>query len=371
MDNAHRLFNCNSCKKSYSSYKSLWNHNKKFHDNINNGVNASVNGVDASVNGVNGNVNGTNGNVNGNINVKMYNCLKCNKSFASRQSRYQHENKYCKNTDISIIQNQEETIKLKEENKKLKEENIILKKSKENITNNNITNNNNNSITNNNNGTINNTYNFNINAVGNESLDKLTFKEIRQIFNQNMNCLIEALKIVNFNKNIPENHNFYNSSLEGKYVNVYNIEENKIEKRNKKDFFDVILSSSIRMIDVLGEQLRKKITNNNKTQLIKQINDVKNKYYNYRKTYHSNFNEISYNNKQLVKKTINKKINNEIITDELNQLSDSNSDNDNSDSDSDSYESNMSDSDHIQPLKMTDDNESFLKPKKYKLFYNT
>ena len=26
-------YNCNECKKKYSSYNSLWNHNKKFHIN--------------------------------------------------------------------------------------------------------------------------------------------------------------------------------------------------------------------------------------------------------------------------------------------------------------------------------------------------
>ena len=31
MDNTHGLYNCNICNKNYSSYKSLWNHNKQFH----------------------------------------------------------------------------------------------------------------------------------------------------------------------------------------------------------------------------------------------------------------------------------------------------------------------------------------------------
>ena len=32
------VYNCTSCKKEYSSYKSLWNHNKKFHDKNNNNM---------------------------------------------------------------------------------------------------------------------------------------------------------------------------------------------------------------------------------------------------------------------------------------------------------------------------------------------
>jgi hypothetical protein len=31
MDNLDRSYRCNICIKTYSSYKSLWNHNNKFH----------------------------------------------------------------------------------------------------------------------------------------------------------------------------------------------------------------------------------------------------------------------------------------------------------------------------------------------------
>ena len=34
MDSADRKYNCKTCDKNYSCYKSLWNHNKKFHKNI-------------------------------------------------------------------------------------------------------------------------------------------------------------------------------------------------------------------------------------------------------------------------------------------------------------------------------------------------
>jgi hypothetical protein len=32
MDKKDRLFICDICNKNYSSYKSLWNYNKKFHN---------------------------------------------------------------------------------------------------------------------------------------------------------------------------------------------------------------------------------------------------------------------------------------------------------------------------------------------------
>ena len=83
-------FICKTCNKEYSSYQSLWNHNKKFH------VNTNVNNVNTNVNT---NVNNVNTNVNNNVNNvnKTYNCLYCNKIFLFRQSKYLHEKKYCKN----------------------------------------------------------------------------------------------------------------------------------------------------------------------------------------------------------------------------------------------------------------------------------
>ena len=38
MDNPQKnngCYRCDKCNKEYSSYKSLWNHNKNFHSNIN------------------------------------------------------------------------------------------------------------------------------------------------------------------------------------------------------------------------------------------------------------------------------------------------------------------------------------------------
>ena len=115
-----------------------------------------------------------------------------------------------------------------------------------------------NTTNNNNNGTINNiTNNFVINKIGEESISKLKFKDIKNIFREQKNCLYHAIKYVNFNEKIPENHSFYNSSLEGKYINVFNNDNNEIEKKNKKDFFDSILLSSINMINLKMIYLRK------------------------------------------------------------------------------------------------------------------
>ncbi len=130
MDKFNGSFKCNNCNKYYSSYKSIWNHNKKFHskvvndsvnvvndsvnvvndsvnvvnDSVNvvndsvNVVNDSVNVVNDSVNVVNDSVNVVNDSKNDSINVvnhKKYKCSFCKNIFNHRQGKHQHE-KYVK-----------------------------------------------------------------------------------------------------------------------------------------------------------------------------------------------------------------------------------------------------------------------------------
>jgi hypothetical protein len=68
-----------------------------------------------------------------------------------------------------------------------------------------IVNKNTNNTNNINHGTINNNT-FIINKIGEESISKLKFKDIKNIFREQKNCLYHAIKYVNFNDKIPENH---------------------------------------------------------------------------------------------------------------------------------------------------------------------
>jgi hypothetical protein len=297
MDNTDGSYNCKSCAKTYASYKSLWNHNKKFHTPEPQTPTTAPTKVEIVPT------------------IKPQNmCLYCNKILSRNDARYRHE-KTCK-TKNNIIK------KLEEENKIIKEEIKQLKNKSNNTTNNNTTNNINN-------GTINNNT-FIINKIGEETINKLSYDDIKDIFRQHKNCLYHAISYVNFNKNIPENHNFYNSSLEGKYINVYNNDKNEIEKKNKKDFFDTILLSSISITSLLYERIKRSVSRRKQLKLRKMIDEIKNIAYigRNKKIYITNFNEISYNNKNIVKNTWNKKLNNLQITDH-------NSSDDESDNDSD------------------------------------
>jgi len=97
-------YNCNICKKSYSSYKSLWNHNKKKHTlNIN--PNLTINNLKLDNN---------------------YQCRYCKNIYKFAQGRWRHE-KNCNNNKIVKIQKENKKIKI--EMKELKT--IITKLSKD------------------------------------------------------------------------------------------------------------------------------------------------------------------------------------------------------------------------------------------------
>jgi hypothetical protein len=115
---------CNICNKIYSSYKTLWTHNKiKHKNNINNvPINSNKNPNDSNI-------------------IHNYNCRYCEKSYDKVKTRWAHEQK-CKiifdekekqNNEIKLAEiNSNEKIKLAEINKqkeiKLAEINLELKK---------------------------------------------------------------------------------------------------------------------------------------------------------------------------------------------------------------------------------------------------
>ena len=294
MDNKDGLNKCNICNKKYSSYKSLWNHNKKFHIIAtqiaqNNTQIAQITPI------ITQNA----------VIVNSFNCKYCKKHFSRNYNATRHESRCKRHQKEDTVT---EITELKKEITELK--NLITTKNSNKIINNNT----NNNI---NNGTINNNT-FIINKIGEESISKLKFKDIKNIFREQKNCLYHAIKYVNFNEKIPENHSFYNSSLEGKYINVFNNDNNEIEKKNKKDFFDSILLSSINITNLLYDKFKDDLSKKKQLKLSNMIKEIENIAHldNNKKIYITNFNEISYNNKKVVKNTWNKKMNDIEISEE-------------------------------------------------------
>ena len=202
MDDMGDDHKCNICNKIYSSYKTLWKHNKNKHKN----------------NEIKNIIMQLKSNENDNILV----CKYCNKKFTHRNNRWFHEKK-CKiifdenkQNEIKIAEiNSNKEIKLAEINKEIelkkleikKENSIIKQKSNKNSTIKNInkllqnrinmnnSNLNSNNTTNIQNNTVHN--HFKIEGFGKENiLDVITDKEKKLILNQGCESIEKLIEIV-------------------------------------------------------------------------------------------------------------------------------------------------------------------------------
>jgi hypothetical protein len=218
---------CNRCNKLYSSYKSLWKHNKNIHKNIN------INKYHKDIIEYQ----------NNDIENKIFSCKYCNKDFSFNNNKYRHEKK-CKiifdekeqeNNEIKIAEinkeiklaeiklaeinsNKEKEIELAKLNQEIelkkleikKENSLIKQKTHSNPTikkinkllraQNNINmvnSNNNNNIQNNNiqNNIVHN--HFKIEGFGKENiLDTITEKEKKLILNQGCESIEKLVEII-------------------------------------------------------------------------------------------------------------------------------------------------------------------------------
>jgi hypothetical protein len=97
---------CNICNKSYSSYSSLWNHNKNIHKN-----NINISKLLVSEKYVNSPLE---------INNRIYKCKYCNNEYNHKQSRWSHEQKCKIIYEEKKIENKIHEIKIAEINKEIK-----------------------------------------------------------------------------------------------------------------------------------------------------------------------------------------------------------------------------------------------------------
>ncbi len=288
VDNLQRLFSCKICNKTLSSYKSLWRHNKTFHNPI----------IPPVTNSVTKNV--TNSVTNSVTNVtnvdacrNKYVCKTCGKNFNCRQNKFQHQ-KHCKK-DLIV------------------EDNKIIVDPNQQINNqliNNQQNINNGTINNTNNTTNNNTQTIVINQIGAESLDGFSLNDILSIVKEGNNMPITCVKKVNFNTKYPENHSFCATTLEGKHFTRINHKTQKPEKINKIDFINEVLNSSLRFINNIyhmvefDESFRDNIPKEHQKKL-KEILDNQHKFYDpkNKKAFFNCINDMSYNLKDIILKT--------------------------------------------------------------------
>ena len=221
---------CNICNKTYSSYKTLWTHNKNKHKNIIIPHNTNIILDNTNI-------------IHNLVENAKYSCKYCIKSFNNYQNRWKHEKK-CqiifdekekKNNELNMAKielekynlDKEHEIKLAEINKEIKlaeinkeielkkleikkENTIIKQKSNKNSTIKNINkllqnriNMNNSNLNSNNTNTTNNIQNntvhnhFKIEGFGKENiLDVITDKEKKLIINQGCESIEKLIEIV-------------------------------------------------------------------------------------------------------------------------------------------------------------------------------
>jgi hypothetical protein len=256
-ENQLKLF-CKLCNKMYASQSSLCNHNKKFHNNK----------TDTDV-VINNTLDNTNANIDNTLDntIKKYNCSKCNKLFNNYQNRWKHQ-KVCKFKNNNIIENNtnnNELVELKNTISELKE--LILqhakihpktlqKINKQLINNNNNSNSNSNNNNTTNNGTvINNTY-VKFGSVPHSSV--LNESAILNILHKPFGSLEESIKLIHFNKKLPEYNNIYITNM--KDTLAYIFDGTQFISVRKNDILDELIDNHRDQIENSFEEFKSKLS---------------------------------------------------------------------------------------------------------------
>jgi len=318
MDTINRSYKCNICNKIYSSYKSLWNHNKIFHINKID-VKSNVQNVQSIVPNVQSNVqNNIQDNIQSNItnninNNKIIKCEYCNKIFNARSTKSEHKKKSCKlnpNNNKNTNNINEENILLKNKNIELenfvKEIKDLLINSKIhhktlqkvnkqlNTTNNTI----NNNITNNNNITINNT--FNLISLGSENLsDILNKKEKLNILRDMYGSLSTIVKYIHFNDKFPQFKTMLITNMQNNIAYKYNENENRFITIPKDELLNDLISIRLDDIIAFNEEVGENLDNYSKKKIDTFLDDIDNND-KLRETKKSELKIILYNNRNII-----------------------------------------------------------------------
>jgi hypothetical protein len=177
-----KIYKCNKCNKLYSSYQSLWIHNKKYHVNNNIIISQKIESVTKS---------------------KSLICDYCNKTFNNRAAKSIHKKQCIKDTDKWVI-NQNYPL-IKEKIKQLK-----FKENDEPTT---------------------------IITFGKENINDISNKEKQAIINAGFSCLVKIIEILHLNNKYPHYQNIKIFNLKDKYAKIYD--------GNKKFFMTVNKSEAI------------------------------------------------------------------------------------------------------------------------------
>jgi len=282
MDNIHKnngLFCCKTCNKNYSSYKSLWNHNKKFHTILYDS-NKPIISHDKSIDKPYISQNKSN-------KSDKYKCQYCNNIYKHFQSRWKHEQK-CSNKNnnekIETLEKENEELKKELEIKdkqfkdaiiEIKKEFVVLLKQNGHIHPENLkqinkkvekvnnTYGNNNNV--NNGQIINNTYV----KFGNLDYNKIfSEKEIRNLMGLQYKCIEEFIKKTHFNDAHPEYNNIFITNLRDNIAYIFDGKE--FIASDKNDTLNDLIIDHANEINLTLDVHRKKLND----YTIKKIEDM-------------------------------------------------------------------------------------------------
>jgi len=243
---------CNICNKEYSSQSSLCNHNKKFHKNNDKYCQPIVNSCQPIVNSCQPIVN---------LCQPKIRCENCNREFNTRQSKSKHKKKCTVNNDNKIEQLEEKNKILEDTINELKKQVSTILEEKGKIhhktlqkINNQLTNNINNNGNINNGKIINNTYV----KFGDVDYQKiLDNKQVKHILNQQFMSLEESIKLVHFNKDLPEYNNVFITNMRDDIGYIFNGTEFISIKKN--EMLNELIDSHVKEINLSLEKHKNKL----------------------------------------------------------------------------------------------------------------
>jgi len=310
-------YSCKQCNKNYSSYQSLWIHNKKFHKIICNKSKENVNIVK-------------------NNKDSSYLCKFCNKSFLYKQSRCDHEKNYCKlrNQDLNEINKIKEETKQKELDLKIKQEEadilrlklklqqndkkdtVTLKKLNKLLMerNNRIKNINSNNTTINNQQIIN-----NIQLIGfgkEEIFETLSNQDKKLIMNSKYSSLDKLIEIVHCGK-YNQFKNIIITNMKDNYMYKYDEKQGRFILSTKIDVINSLIDYRVGDLEIIYNDLLEKNKLDEKTKecienFINKINNDESKYTDYDGKEHDNYKQYKINEIKMLLFNNQDKITNDI-----------------------------------------------------------
>ena len=236
-------YRCNKCNKDYSSYQSLWIHNKKFHTIVSSKLPQTPSLLPQKSSNI----------------PEIIICSFCNKQFSRKDNLKRHE-KSCKNKI-----NTDDKYEILE--KKISELKAELDKTK-NITS--ITNNNNNNSNNNiNNGTIIN----NVVKFGDLSYDAIfNDKQIRNILKHKHKALEESIIQTHFNDNLPKLKNIFITNLRDNLAHIFDGQD--MTAVSKADAINELIEIHSAELAIALEKYRDKISKTDADKVEEMLNDL-------------------------------------------------------------------------------------------------